>query len=141
MTATLLYRISAFVLILFAAGHTVGFMKFKAPTAEGVAVQQAMDNVRFSLGSKSYTYGDFYRGLGLFCTAYLLFLAFLAWHLGTLARNTPQAIGALGWVFFGLQLVGIVLSWRYLVPPPIIFSAVLAILTGWAAWLANAAKG
>jgi hypothetical protein len=140
MTATLLYRISAFVLILFAAGHTVGFMKFKAPTPEGVAVQQAMDNVRFSLGSKSYTYGDFYRGLGLFCTAYLLFLAFLAWHLGTMARNTPQAIAALGWVFFGLQLVGIVLSWRYLVPPPIIFSAVLAILTGWAAWLVNAAK-
>jgi len=140
MTATLLYRISAFVLILFAAGHTVGFMKFKAPTPEGVAVQQAMDNVRFTLGSKSYTYGDFYRGLGLFCTAYLLFLAFLAWHLGTMARNTPQAVGALGWVFFGLQLVGIVVSWRYLVPPPIIFSAVLAILTGWAAWLVNAAK-
>ena len=140
MTATLLYRISAFVLVLFTAGHTVGFMTFKAPTPEGIAVQQAMDNVRFSLGTKSYTYGDFYRGLGLFCTAYLLFLAFLAWHLGTMARNTPQAIGALGWVFFGLQLVGIVLSWRYLIPPPIIFSAVLAILTGWAAWLANAAK-
>jgi len=140
MTATLLYRIAAFVLVLFAAGHTLGFMNFKAPTPEGVAVQQAMDNVRFSLGAKSYTYGDFYRGLGLFCTAYLLFLAFLAWHLGTMARNTPQAIGVLGWVFFGLQLVGIVLSWRYLVPPPIVFSGVLAILTGWAAWLANAAK-
>jgi hypothetical protein len=39
-----------------------------------------------------------------------------------------------------LQLVGIVLSWRYLVLPPIIFSAVLAILTGWAAWLVGAAK-
>ena len=140
MTATLLYRISAFVLVLFAAGHTLGFMKFKAPTPEGIAVQKAMDNVRFSLGAKSYTYGDFYRGFGLFCTAYLLFAAFLAWQLGTMAGSAPQAIGALGWVFFGLQLVGIVLSWRYFVPPPIIFSAVLAILTGWAAWLVNAAK-
>lgn len=143
MTATLLYRISAFVLVLFAAGHTLGFMKFKAPTPEGVAVQQAMDNVRFILGAKSYTYGDFYRGFGLFCTAYLLFAAFLAWHLGAMARSTPQAIGALGWVFFGLQVIGIVLSWRYFVPPPTIFSAfsaVLAILTGWAAWLANATK-
>jgi hypothetical protein len=137
MTATLLYRISAFVLVLFAAGHTLGFMKFKAPTPEGVAVQQAMDNVRFSLGAKSYTYGNFYRGFGLFCTAYLLFAAFLAWHLGDMARNTPQAIGSLGWVFFGLQLVGIVLSWRYFVLPPTIFSAVLAILTGWAAWLVS----
>jgi hypothetical protein len=137
MTATLLYRISAFVLVLFAAGHTLGFLKFKAPTPEGVAVQQAMDDVRFSLGAKSYTYGDFYRGFGLFCTAYLLFAAFLAWHLGAMARNNPQAIGALGWVFFGLQAIGIVLSWKYFVPPPIIFSAVLAVLTGWAAWLAG----
>lgn len=135
MTATLLYRISAFVLVLFAAGHTLGFLKFKAPTPEGVAVQQAMDNVRFSLGGKSYTYGDFYRGLGLFCTANLLFAAFLAWHLGAMAKSSPQAIGALGWVFFGLQIVGILLSWSYFVPPPTIFSAVLAILTGWAAWL------
>lgn len=78
MTATLLYRISAFVLVLFAAGHTLGFLKFKAPTPEGVAVQQAMDNVRFSMDGKSLTCGDFYRGFGLFCTASLLFAAFLA---------------------------------------------------------------
>lgn len=140
MTATLLYRISAFVLVLFAAGHTLGFMTFKAPTPEGAAVQQSMDNVRFILGGKSLTYGDFYRGMGLFCTAYLLFNAFLAWHLGTMARNAPQAIGALGWVFFALQVISIALSWRYFVLPPTIFSAVLAIMTGWAAWLANAAK-
>lgn len=140
MTATLLYRISAFVLVLFAAGHTLGFMKFKAPTSEGVAVQQAMDKVRFQLGSKSFSYGDFYRGFGLFCTAYLLFAAFLAWHMGDMARDTPQAIGALGWVFCGLQVAGIALSWKYFVLPPTIFSAVLAILTGWAAWLVNGAK-
>jgi hypothetical protein len=140
MTATLLYRIAAFVLVLFAAGHTLGFLTFKAPTPEGIAVQQTMDNVRFHLGSKSYSYGDFYRGFGLFCTAYLLFAAFLAWHLGGMARNTPQSIGALGWVFFGLQVAGIVLSWRYFILPPIIFSAVLSILTGWAAWLVGATK-
>jgi L-lactate dehydrogenase len=37
--------------------------------------------VRFNVGGKNLTYGDFYRGFGLFCTAYLLFGAFLAWHL------------------------------------------------------------
>jgi hypothetical protein len=137
MTSTLLYRIAAAVLLLFAVGHTFGFMTFKPPTPESVAVRDAMDNVRFPIGSKSYTYGDFYRGSGLFCTAYLLFLAFLAWYLGGLTRSTPQAIGALGWIFFALQLVSIALSWKYFVPPPAIFSAVLSILTGWAAWLAR----
>jgi len=135
MNATLLYRIAAAVLLLFAAGHTFGFMTFKPPTPESVAVRDGMDNVRFPIGSKSYTYGEFYRGSGLFCTAYLLFLAFLAWHLGGVARSHPQAIGAMGWVFFALQLVSIALSWKYFVPPPAIFSGVLAILTGWAAWL------
>jgi len=27
-------------------------------------------------------------------------------------------------------------TWKYFRPPPVIFSAVLAMLTGWAAWLA-----
>jgi len=140
MTATLLYRIAAVVLLLFAAGHTFGFLKFKPPTAEGVAVRDAMDNVGFKLGSRNYTYGDFYRGFGHFCTAYLLFAAFLAWQLGALAKNSSQAIGPLGWAFFILQVASIVLSWKYFVPPPAIFSAVLSILTGWAAWLVNSAR-
>ena len=136
MTATLLYRIAAVLLVLFAAGHTIGFLTLKPPTPESVAARDAMDNVRFNLGSRSYTYGGFYRGFGLFCTAYLLFNAFLAWHLGSIARSSPQAIGPLGWAFFALQLVSIVLSWKYFIPPPIIFSVLLSILTGWAAWLA-----
>jgi len=83
-------------------------------------LQQDMDNVRFSLGAKSYTYGDFYRGFGLFCTAYLLFRRFSGLAPGEpMARSNPHAIGALGWVFFGLQAIGIVLSWKYFVSPPI----------------------
>jgi hypothetical protein len=36
--AVLLYPVASVVLILFAAGHTVGFFGFKAPSAEGQAV-------------------------------------------------------------------------------------------------------
>jgi hypothetical protein len=137
MNATTLYRIASFVLVLFAAGHTIGFLRFKPPTPEAVAVQSAMENVHFGLGTKSYAYGDFYRGFGLFCTAYLMFAAFLSWHLGTMARHTLQTIGPLGWVFFALQVAGIVLSWKYFALQPTIFSAVLAIVTGWPAWLVS----
>jgi hypothetical protein len=45
MNATLLYRIASVLLLLFALGHTVGFLKFKPPTAEGVAVRDAITNV------------------------------------------------------------------------------------------------
>ncbi|HEU4413413.1 MAG TPA: hypothetical protein VFT65_01425 [Candidatus Angelobacter sp.] len=135
MNPTLLYRIASILLILFAAGHTVGFLTFKPPTAEGIAVRDAMQSVQFKMGSGTYTYDRFYKGFGLFCTAYLLFAAFLAWQLGALARSNPQSIVALAWVFFALQVAGIVLSKVYFIPPPVIFSTLISICTGWAAWL------
>ena len=96
MTATLLYRIAAVVLLLFAAGHTFGFLKFQPPTPEGVAVRDAMDNVQFKLGSRSYTYGDFYRGFGLFvrptcCSLPSLPGIWAAWRETPRRRSGPWA--------------------------------------------------
>src|SRR5712692_1550211 len=134
MKATLLYRIAAVLLILFAAGHTIGFLKFKPPTSEAAAVWDAMNNVHFQVGRASFSYGGFYIGFGLFATAYLLFSAFLAWYLGGLAATNRQAIGALGWAFFMLQLASLALSWSYFFLPPVVLSAFVAACTGWAAW-------
>ncbi len=39
MSPTLLYRIAAALLLLFAAGHTLGFLAFKPPSPEGLAVR------------------------------------------------------------------------------------------------------
>lgn len=137
MTATVLYRIAAVLLVLFAAGHTVGFLRFTPPTAEGIAVRDAMDAVRFDIKGKSFTYGGFYRGFGLFVTAYVLFSAFIAWHLGGLAAAGPSAIGVLGWAFFLVQLATLALSWIYFGPMIGIFSGLIAVCLGWAAWLAR----
>lgn len=134
MNVTLLYRIAAVLLILFAAAHTFGFLSFTPPTPEGVAVRDAMNNVHFQVRSHNYSYGNFYRGFGLFATAYLLFAAFLAGHLGAMAAKHPQAIGSLAWVFFGLQLVSMALSWIYFAPPPVVASALVALCLGLAAW-------
>ena len=139
MTATLLYRIAAVIFIVFATGHTIGFLKFKPPNAEGVAVLDGMKNVRLAVGNGKHTYNDFYSGFGLFCTAYLLFAAYLAWYLSGLAKGGPHAIGAMGWVFFALQLASLALSWIYFPPPPVVLSALAALCTGWAAWLIRAA--
>jgi hypothetical protein len=135
MNATLLYRIAAVLLLLFAAGHTVGFLRFKPPTPEAAAVRDAMNSVHFHVGGSPFTYGGFYVGFGLFVTAYLLFSAFLAWHLGDLARVNPQAIGVLGWAFFAVQLAILALSWIHFFAAPVAFSALVAVCLGWAAWL------
>jgi hypothetical protein len=137
MSATLLYRIAAFVFVLFAVGHTYGFLSLRAPSAEGRAVYDAMHNVHFELHGRSYTYGGFYRGFGLSATVSIVFWAFLSWHLGELARSAPSAIGALGWSFFAVQLAGVVLSFLYFGPPAIMLSALVAVIVGWAALLAG----
>jgi hypothetical protein len=135
MSATTLYRIAAVLLMLFAAGHTFGFLRFKPPTAESRAVRDAMNTVRFPIGSSSFTYGGFYVGFGLFVSAYLLFAAFLAWVLGGLVKAAPHAIQALAWGFFAVQVATLVLSWSYFAAPPALFAALIAVCVGYAAWL------
>jgi len=134
MKATVLYRIASVLLVIFAAGHTVGFLKLKPPTMEGLAVRDAMNGVHFQVRGHDYSYGGFYKGFGLFVTADMLFSAFLAWYLAGLASKSPQAIGALGWAFFVLQLATLALSWLYFAPLVTVFSGVLVVCLGWAAW-------
>ncbi len=133
MSATALYRIAAVLLVLFAIGHTFGFLHFKPPTPRAAAVRQEMSDVRFPVRGGSASFGDFYVGFGLSITAYLLFAAFLTWHLGGLARSIPRAIGALGWAFCALQVASTAVSWVLIAPPPAVLFAVLAVCTGWAA--------
>jgi hypothetical protein len=139
MSATTLYRIASLLLLLFALGHTVGFLKFKPPTAEGLAVHDAMNSVHFQVRGKTYSYGGFYRGFGLFNSVFLLFAALLAWHLGVLAARNPQAIGLVGWGFCLVQVASLALCWIYFNPIAVSFSALLVICLGWAAWLVEGA--
>lgn len=132
MSARTLYRIIAVMFLLFAAGHTAGFLTFKAKTAEGIAVRQAMDRVDVGSG---LTYGAFYTGFGLSITATMLFYAFLAWSLGDLAAQKPRAIRFIAWSFFAFQLPGLALAFIDFPGPPVIVSSLTAICLGWAAWL------
>ena len=149
MKSTWLYRIAAILLILFATAHTFGFLKFIPPTSEGRAVLDGMNTVSLQPGSV-YTFGGFYRGFGLFVTAYLLFSAYLAWYLGSSARRlsvaaaptagipataVPTPAGSLPWVFFFLQLVSLAITCKYFPAPPIISFALVALFSGLAAAL------
>jgi hypothetical protein len=140
MKPTVLYRIASVLLIFLAAGHTIAILKLKPPSPESEAVWKSMNSVHFRLGRGEYSYGGFYRGIGLFVTIYLLFAAYLAWYLGGMARHNPQAIGSLGWAFFALQLASIALSAIYFFLPPIVLSTLVAICVGLAAWGIRGAK-
>jgi len=135
MTATRLYRIAAVIFVLFALGHTCGFLSLRAPD-QGSAVYEAMNSVHFVVHGRSYPYGGFYRGFGLSCTVSMILLAFLSWHLGKLARSAPATIGFMGWAFFATQIANVVLSFLYFGPPQIALSVLVAIILAMGAWLA-----
>jgi hypothetical protein len=137
MTSTVVYRTAAVLFVLFALGHTVGFLHFKPPTPEALAVRDAMATVRFTVGRSTFRYGGFYVGFGLYVSAYLIFSAVLAWQLGALTISAPEAVRAIGWAFFAVQLVSVALSLMYFSAAPATFSALIAICLGVAAWLAR----
>jgi hypothetical protein len=141
MKSAWLYRSASILFLLFAAGHTWGFLQLRPPNPEGEAVRQAMNNVHFQMGGNSFSYGEFYIGFGLYVTLYLLFSAFLAWHLSRLASVAPRTIGALGWVFFAVQIGSLILCWRYFSVKPALLSALVAICLGWAMLLPGQSAG
>lgn len=133
MSAKTIYRATAGLFILFAVAHTVGFLSFTPPTAEAVAVRDAMKNIRFEVGGSHYSYGEFYNGFGLYISAYLAFLALLSWHLSRAAVEYPQVIRGVGWTFFGVQFASLGLTCVFFGPPQIVFSALATVGLGWGA--------
>lgn len=134
MNATTLYRLAAGILVFFAAAHTYGFMGFIATTADGLAVEKAMSLVFFRVDGKLFSYRGLYLGFGLCVSVYLLFSAYLAWHLGNMAANNPRSIGLLGWIFCAMQAASLMLNWLYLFPATTVLSVGLTLCLAAAAW-------
>jgi hypothetical protein len=120
------FRIAAVLILLFAVGHTLGFLAFRPSTAEGRAVWLAMNSVRFAEGRSTFSYGEFYVGFGLFITAFQLFAAWLVWLLGSMARQGAAGVCVIAWGMFALQIVGIGLSLRYFSAGPGVLSVMTA---------------
>jgi hypothetical protein len=133
MKATIWFRISAVLMFLFAAGHTFGFLAFRPPTSEGRAVWDAMNNVGFTIGHSTFTYGGFYLGFGLSITASQLFLAWLAWFLGSICLQCPSQARAIAWALFVMQFISFALSVKYFSLGPASLSVVAAICFAMAA--------
>jgi len=132
MKPTMLYRIASVLLIVFVIGNIYGLSRFW---------QAVLNPVRFPVGHRALTYAQVVLGLELFCSLCVLFGAYLAWHLGGLARReAPQAVGTLGWILFAYQLVGVVISWIALSGLVVILSVGISICVGWATWLTRSAS-
>jgi hypothetical protein len=131
MKATTLYRIASGLLFLWATGNTYGLLMFWH-------VAGSMDPVHFPSGHSGFSYAQVVLGYQVLCSFCVLFAAYLAWHLGTLARRTPQAIGAVGWVLFAYSLAGVYINWIFFSGFALLVTAAIAVCIGWATFLSTA---
>lgn len=135
MKTSVLYRIAAVLLLLFAIGHTLGFRQ-SDPQWGVDAVVGSMRSIHFDVQGFSRTYWDFFVGSGLFVSVFLLFAAILAWQLGGLSPGTLARLRGTAWAFALCFTALAILSWRYLFLLPLLFTIVIALCLIWAACLA-----
>jgi hypothetical protein len=133
---SLIYKIASVLLVLFAIGHTVGFLQTD-PQWGVDSLLASMRTIHFNVLGSNRTYWDFFVGFGFFVTVFLLFAAVLAWQLGGLSRETLKLMPLLNWTL-AISFAGIsVLSWMYFFILPMIFSVLITLCLILAAWLAG----
>jgi hypothetical protein len=134
MKASVLYRIAAVLLLIFAAGHTFGF--HQSDPQWGVdALLSSMRSIHFNPQGFNRTYWDFFLGAGFSVGVLFLFSAILAWQLGGLPEATLARMRGTAWAFALCYAAITVVSWRYLFLIPIVFSFVITLCLMAAAWL------
>ena len=136
MKASLLYRIASILLLLFAAGHTLGFRQID-PKWGVDSLIQSMRSIHFNANGFDRTYWDFFVGFGLFVTVLMVFASIIAWQLGGLSTETLAAMRISAWGFVICFAVVAYLSWRYFFMLPVIFSIAIFLCLAVAAWLSS----
>jgi hypothetical protein len=114
------------LILLFAAGHTLGFRKTDAKWGVD-SLLASMRSIHFETQGFSRTYWDFYVGFGLFASVLLIFAAILAWQMGGLSTEAMIQMRGVAWAFALCFSVLTILSWRYFFVVPLVFSGVISL--------------
>jgi len=133
MRASMLYRIAAVLLLLFAAGHTFGFRQ-SDPTWGVDALLSSMRSIHFDVQGFNRSYWDLFQAAGFSVGVFYLFAAILAWQLGGLPAASLALMRGTLWAFALCFAAITVVSWKFLFILPIAFSIVITICLAAAAW-------
>lgn len=137
MSATLLYRISAVLLTLWAVAHQLGFRTVD-PRWGVASLVDGLKSTSFDVQGTRRTYWSFFSGFGFVVTVLFLFSAVLAWQLAGLPAATLASLGVVVWAFAACYVIVAVLTWRYFFLAPVVFAVLVALGLVLAAWRAVA---
>jgi|SRR5579863_1929597 hypothetical protein len=126
MKASVLYRIAAVLLLLFAAGHLLGFRQ--TDPAWGIdPTLSSLRAIHFDVQGFPRTYLDFYNGAGFSIGVAYLFFMILAWQLGGLPAETLKRMRFVTWSFAACFVALTLISWQYLFTIPFVFSLLISL--------------
>jgi hypothetical protein len=136
MKASILYRVAAVFLLVFAVGHTLGFRQ-SDPNWGVDALLGSMRSIHFDVQGFNRTYWDLFVAAGFSVGVFYLFAAILAWQLGGLPAEILVRMRGIAWAFALCFAAITIVSWRYLFILPIVFSIVITLCLVSAAWLSS----
>lgn len=126
------YKASVYLLLLFFTGHTFGGMlaqKSLGPASDQVF--EAMKAVHFDFRGADSTWYGFWFGFGLMVSAYLLFSAFVLWHLDRIPASSFAVVAPIAWAVVVTQFATAVLGYLYFFAGPTTFACVITALVTW----------
>jgi hypothetical protein len=133
MHAKLPLRISSFILLLFAIGHTAGFLTFRPASPAALEVLEAMRRVPFDFGGKTVHWIDLYTGFGLAISVSGIFSTIVAWRLSTATIAETPLARTVAWLLCATQIANVVLCMRYFGLVQSGFSLVCSATLSWGA--------
>jgi hypothetical protein len=136
MKASMLYRIAAVLLLLFAIGHTLGFRQ-SDPEWRVDTLLGSMRSIHFEVQGFTRTYWDLFEAAGFSVGTFYLFSAILAWQLSGLPATALTLMRGVAWTFALCFAAITAVSWRYLFILPIAFSIAITVSLTAAAWLSS----
>jgi hypothetical protein len=134
MRAKLPLRIASMTLLLFALGHTLGFLSFRPKSPEALAVQDAMRRVPFDFSGTTVHWMDLYTGFGLAISVSGFVSTILAWRLSTSSPGEASLARTVAWLLCATQVANILLSLLYFGSIQAGFSLACAALLAWGAF-------
>ena len=135
METSVIYRVVAVLLVLYAAGHTLGFNRVDPVWGVNAPIA-ALQRITFvAQGTPGRTYWGFYLGFGYFCSILMLLAAALAWQLGGLSPDALRQMQLIRWAFAIAFVAATAITWRFFFTVPVAFSAVITLGLVAGAWV------
>jgi hypothetical protein len=124
-----LFRIAAYLTLLFCAAHTAGGMlaqKSLGPASD--AVFAAMKSTHFNFNGADCTWYGFWFGFGLTVSAFLVLVAVTALVLDRVTPDAWPQVQPIAWTLIIAMAFNGVMAWRYFFAGPTVFSVVIVAL-------------